>query len=80
MSYLPTSRQKLSPILEYYIEIDDSDEVNNSVCEMPVIPVSPRLEFEYDKYKTIEIMKGMLYSFIVGIGIGFYLGRLTKKS
>ncbi len=81
MACLPISRRKLSPITEYYIELDESEEeVNEFVCKMPAIPISPRLEFEYDKYKSTEILKGVLYGFIIGAGIGFYLGRVTKKS
>ncbi len=83
MSYLPTGRQKLTPLVEYYIELDEDESVpdDSSVFETPrTLPVSPRVEFECDKYHTTKIMKGMLYSFILGAGIGFYLGRLSKKS
>lgn len=78
MAYLPTSRQKLSPLIEYYYEADEMSE--SSLSSSIVSPIedemtSSHIQFEIDKKVSTELLKGLGYGIIFGFCIGLAVSR-----
>jgi hypothetical protein len=82
MAYLPTSRQKLSPLIEYYYE---ADEMSDSSLSLSIgSPVedemaSSRIQFEMDKKASTELLKGIAYGIIFGFCIGLAVSKKLFK-
>ena len=73
IAYLPTRGRKLTPVIEYLNELDDSDE---SVYESSIdSPAASRIEFEIDKQNTTGILKGLGIGVLFGIGLGIWVGK-----
>ena len=72
IAYLPTRGRKLTPVIEYPNELDDSDD---SVYDSIDSPAASRIEFEIDKQNTTGILKGLGIGVLFGIGVGIWVGK-----
>lgn len=72
IAYLPNRSRKLTPVIEYLNELDDSDESDYDSIDSPA---SRRTVFEIDRQNTTGILKGVGVGVLVGIGVGIWVGK-----
>ena len=80
-NYLPTSRQDVYPLLEYYIELDSIEEDNEETDEKNIQILDTKnneiiIHDNLNKMIYNQWLKGIGLGICIGFSIGYFFGKI----